>query len=97
MKKTWIGTLYMWDLLQTRAKWSGQWRSVDKRVLPALILAQGRMFSVQQTLPRLPVPPLQQTLDKFLLSVKPILSEDEFQHAEKVSPRGLQPANIREF
>ena len=42
------------------------------------------MFSVQYSLPRLPVPALQQTLDKFLLSVKPQLSEEEYAHAEKV-------------
>ena len=46
---------------------------------------RGRMFSVQESLPHLPVPPLQHTLDKFLRSVKPILSDDDYKRAQKVS------------
>ncbi|KAL3872104.1 hypothetical protein ACJMK2_040057 [Sinanodonta woodiana] len=45
---------------------------------------KGRMFSVQQDLPRFPVPPLDQTLQKYLISVKPLLSEAEFRQTEKV-------------
>lgn len=46
---------------------------------------KGRMFSVQADLPRLPVPPLHQTLDKYLQAVKPITSSDTYQHTEQVS------------
>eukprot|EP00112_Aurelia_sp_Birch-Aquarium-sp1_P011405 Seg2398.5 transcript_id=Seg2398.5/GoldUCD/mRNA.D3Y31 product="Carnitine O-acetyltransferase" protein_id=Seg2398.5/GoldUCD/D3Y31 len=35
-------------------------------------------FKNEMSLPRLPVPPLQQTTEKYLLSVKPLLDEDEF-------------------
>lgn len=45
----------------------------------------GRMFSLQQSLPRLPVPALQQTLDKYLRTAKPLLSVEEYQHAQEVS------------
>lgn len=44
----------------------------------------GRMFSLQQSLPRLPVPALQQTLDKYLLTAKPLLSEEEYERANEV-------------
>lgn len=36
-------------------------------------------FSLQQSLPRLPVPELQATLARYLRSVAPLLSAEEFQ------------------
>uniref|UniRef100_A0A4D5R9U8 Carnitine O-acetyltransferase n=1 Tax=Scolopendra viridis TaxID=118503 RepID=A0A4D5R9U8_SCOVI len=44
-------------------------------------------------LPKLPVPPLQQTLQKYLRTVKPVVTEDEFQQTEALvkefgSPKG---------
>ena len=39
----------------------------------------------QQSLPHLPVPPLQSSLEKYLLSVRPLLSEEEYRHTENVS------------
>lgn len=50
---------------------------------------KGRMFSIQADLPRLPVPPLQQTLDKYLKTIKPITSEVEFNHTQQVGVRCL--------
>lgn len=38
----------------------------------------------QQSLPRLPVPPLQATLEKYLLSVRPLLTEEEYRNTENV-------------
>ena len=35
-------------------------------------------FKNEMSLPRLPVPPLQQTTEKYLLTVRPLLDEDEF-------------------
>ncbi|XP_054712414.1 carnitine O-acetyltransferase-like isoform X2 [Uloborus diversus] len=48
----------------------------------------------QQSLPRLPVPPLHPSLEKYLLSVRPLLSEEEYHHTEKIvkefgAPGGL--------
>jgi hypothetical protein len=43
------------------------------------LLPRARRLSTQMapTLPRLPVPPLRQTLDQYLQSIKPFLLEDE--------------------
>ncbi|OWF54638.1 carnitine O-acetyltransferase-like [Mizuhopecten yessoensis] len=44
----------------------------------------GKMFSLQASLPRLPVPPLDQTLNKYLKSVRPLLSDEEFKNTEQI-------------
>ena len=40
---------------------------------------KGEMFKYQNSIPKLPVPPLKQTLERYLHSVWPLLSDDEFQ------------------
>ena len=40
---------------------------------------KGDMLKYQHTLPKLPVPPLNQTLQRYLISVKPLMSNKEFQ------------------
>ena len=55
-------------------------QSLQYKVIPGT-----RMLSRQSTLPKLPVPPLEQTLQKFLRSVKPLNSPEDFRNAEKVS------------
>ncbi|XP_078324436.1 carnitine O-acetyltransferase-like isoform X4 [Crassostrea virginica] len=47
-------------------------------------LSVGRMFSVQDSLPKLPVPPLDQTLQKYLRSVRPLLTDDEYANTQKI-------------
>jgi carnitine O-acetyltransferase len=44
----------------------------------------GRMFSVQDSLPKLPVPALEQTVQKYLRSVHPLLSDEEYANTLKV-------------
>lgn len=44
----------------------------------------GRMFSVQDSLPKLPVPALEQTLQKYLRSVRPLLTDEEYAKTQKV-------------
>lgn len=42
-------------------------------------VAGGRTFQYEASLPSLPVPPLQDTLDLYLISVRPHLTEEEYQ------------------
>ena len=58
-------------------------RKAPGRLAPSSIHA-GRMFAHQDSLARLPVPPLQQTLYKYLLTVKPILNDSDYQTTKKV-------------
>lgn len=44
--------------------------------------APGPMLRYQKNLPRLPVPPLQDTLAKYLTTCKPLLSDAEFKKTE---------------
>jgi len=48
------------------------------------IPAKGRTFSIQYNLPRLPVPPLEQTLNRYLETLKPILTDDQHEHTRKI-------------
>jgi hypothetical protein len=41
-------------------------------------------FLTQKDLPPLPVPPLAETMDRYLESVKMLLSDDEFAHTTQV-------------
>lgn len=45
---------------------------------------KGRMFSVQTALPKYPVAPLEQTLQRYLKSMEPLLTEEEYRHTEKL-------------
>ena len=44
----------------------------------------GRMFAQQNSLANLPLPPLQQTLYKYLLALKPILSTEDYEATQAV-------------
>ena len=41
-----------------------------------------RLYSYQNSLPRMNVPPMKQTVQKFLKSVKPILSDSDYDKIE---------------
>ncbi len=66
---------------------NGTWKGgsvLQHGVKAQTVRIPGRMFHLQQSLPRLPIPALQQTLDKYLLSARPLLTDEEFTHAENV-------------
>ena len=44
---------------------------------------KGDMFECQSLLPSLPVPPLRQTLERYLHSVRPLTSKEEFQNTKE--------------
>lgn len=50
----------------------------------ALTKVAGRFKAHQESLPRLPVPPLQQTLDHYLKTLQPIVSEEEWAHTKQL-------------
>ncbi|XP_070532909.1 carnitine O-acetyltransferase-like [Ptychodera flava] len=52
--------------------------------------------SHQSTLPKLPVPPLQQTLYKYLLAVQPLLSEDEYTNTKQIVDEFGKPGGLGE-
>ncbi|CAL1534831.1 unnamed protein product [Lymnaea stagnalis] len=51
------------------------------------IIPKGRTFSVQYSLPKLPVPPLEQTLRKYLETCQPLLTEDQYMATEEIVKR----------
>jgi carnitine O-acetyltransferase len=66
---------------------------------------KGDLYKYQKDLPRLPVPPLQETASRYLLSVQPLLTEAQFAETSRkvedfISPGGLGPqlqARLEEF
>lgn len=50
----------------------------------SLTKVASRFKAHQESLPRLPVPPLQQTLDHYLKTLQPIVSEEEWAHTKKL-------------
>lgn len=50
----------------------------------SLMKVSGRFKAHQDALPRLPVPPLQQSLDYYLKALQPIVSEEEWAHTKQL-------------
>ncbi|MEE6505561.1 hypothetical protein FKM82_005560 [Ascaphus truei] len=44
----------------------------------------GRYLTHQEGLPHLPVPPLQQTLERYMLALKPLVSQEEWNHTKQL-------------
>lgn len=54
-------------------------------------------FQHEMSLPHLPVPPLQQTMEKYLLSVKPLLTDEEYQCTKEVVSEFQEPDGAGEL
>lgn len=50
----------------------------------SLVKLPGRYLAHQEGLPPLPVPPLQQTLEKYLVALKPLISQEEWTHTQEL-------------
>lgn len=50
----------------------------------SLMKVSGRLKAHQDSLPRLPVPPLQQSLDRYLKALQPIVNEEEWAHTKQL-------------
>ncbi|XP_029467899.1 carnitine O-acetyltransferase isoform X2 [Rhinatrema bivittatum] len=62
----------------------------------SLVKLPGRYLAHQEGLPRLPVPPLQQTLERYLLALQPIVSQEEWNHTKKVVDEFWSPGGVGE-
>ncbi|KAM9326172.1 carnitine O-acetyltransferase isoform 2-T2 [Gastrophryne carolinensis] len=49
-----------------------------------MVKLPGRYLAHQEGLPRLPIPPLQQTLDKYLQALTPLVSQEEWSHTREL-------------
>ncbi|XP_032905233.1 carnitine O-acetyltransferase isoform X2 [Amblyraja radiata] len=54
----------------------------------------GRYFAHQKSLPRLPVPPLLQTLDRYLLMLEPVVSQEELEHTSQIVKEFAQTGGV---
>lgn len=54
------------------------------------------MLVKQRSLPRLPVPPLQQTMDKYLKAIRPLVNDDEFEQTTKLVQEFRKPGGVGE-
>ncbi|CAO3699754.1 unnamed protein product [Rhizopus microsporus] len=56
--------------------------------------APGPMLRFQNNLPKLPVPDLNETLPKYLKSIRPLLSDEEYKRSEQAVKEFLAPGSI---
>ncbi|CEI96148.1 Putative Carnitine O-acetyltransferase [Rhizopus microsporus] len=56
--------------------------------------APGPMLRFQSNLPKLPVPDLNETLPKYLKSIRPLLSDEEYKRSEQAVKEFLAPGSI---
>jgi len=54
-------------------------------------LSKGRMLRYEDSLPKLPVPSLEETAKKYLKSVHPLLSKAEFEHTQRAVEEFIKP------
>ncbi|XP_048101290.1 LOW QUALITY PROTEIN: carnitine O-palmitoyltransferase 1, liver isoform [Alosa alosa] len=65
----------------------GRISTATKVWVPLVRLLSGRkplLYSYQTSLPHLPVPPIKDTLQRYLLSVRPLVSDEEFERLTKL-------------
>ena len=58
--------------------------------------SKGPMLRFEDSLPRLPVPTLEETSRRYLKSVHPLLNKSEFEHTQKAVAEFLKPGSIGE-
>lgn len=56
----------------------------------------GRYLAHQESLPKLPVPPLQQTCDRYLAVLDPIIDPEELNHTRKLVEDFQKPGGVGE-
>lgn len=69
------------------------------KTMATKLVPQYRPYSMlvkQKSLPRLPVPPLQQTMDKYLNAIRPLVNDDQFEQTRKLVEEFKKPGGIGE-
>ncbi len=59
-------------------------------------MSKGPMLRFEDSLPRLPVPTLEETAKRYLKSVHPLLNKDEFEHTKKAVADFVKPDGVGE-
>ena len=58
--------------------------------------SKGAMLRFEDSLPKLPVPTLEETGKRYLKSIHPLLSDSEYQHSKKAVEDFIKPGSIGE-
>lgn len=56
----------------------------------------GPMMSMEPSLPHLPVPPLEQTMDKYITALEPLLFDSEYENTKNVVAEFKKPGGVGE-
>lgn len=77
-----LNSSHLWRLLAKSPKKLATDGALFGPEASSCFLVQTR--SMSQVLPKLPIPPLQQSLDKYLRSIKPLVDDEDFAHTQEV-------------
>lgn len=75
-----------------------QLRAVPMRLARPVVVVQVRDHSLahQEGLPKLPVPPLRQTCERYLAALEPLVSEEEMDHTRQLMAEFLSSGGVGE-
>ena len=65
--------------------------SLVRPIMVKTSAAHYSMLAKQDSLPLLPVPSLQQTMDKYLLAIKPLVDEEDYEYTKDLVKDFLKP------
>jgi hypothetical protein len=84
------------SLYNDALKYYGYNDNPNRVIYPIPILKHSRTYTKQASLPSLPVQPLKKSLEKYLVAVRPLLNENEFENTNKIVHKFMKPGGIGE-